>query len=168
MEAAGLSLAVVSALTELFGQCLAVYKLFVAGRDLEKASTLLCVRLAIEEQRLAQWGEGSGFSGPSNGVGADQRLIRNKVLYDVILRTLMCIKEILDDVESLTKKYELRVVETGGREIGGSLELSEGAASTEDQSVAIRRKNIKKLDHGKKSNFQFLAVSVSSSRQRRV
>jgi hypothetical protein len=117
MEVAGLAIGGVSLLLELFDQSVTAYKLFVEGKELEKTSTHLTARLNIEERRLVQWGEGSGFAGEGKDaqkkvlgeLGVDSRLLKNKALSDVISRTLICIKDVLFDADALSAKYGLKV-----------------------------------------------------------
>ncbi|KAL2678734.1 hypothetical protein Neosp_009485 [[Neocosmospora] mangrovei] len=115
MEAAGLAFGVVPIAIELFNQSVAAYKLFIEGKELEKTAAHMGARLAIEERRLVQWGEGSGLhSDPkpeiqSDAFSLDSRLLQNKALCDVVMRTLTCIKDVLYDTDSLSKKYGMKI-----------------------------------------------------------
>ncbi|PNP55393.1 hypothetical protein FNYG_15520 [Fusarium nygamai] len=115
MEAAGLAFGVIPIAIELFNQSVAAYKLFIEGKELEKTAAHMGARLAIEERRLVQWGEGSGLHSdskpeiPSDAFGLDSRLLQNKALCDVVIRTLTCIKDVLYDTDSLSKKYGMKI-----------------------------------------------------------
>lgn len=118
MEVAGLAFGVVPIAIELFNQSVAAYKLFIEGKELEKTAAHLGARLAIEERRLVQWGDGSGFRSDSESnhqsdeFGLDSRLLQNRALCDVVIRTLTCIKDVFYDTKSLSKKYGMRISTT--------------------------------------------------------
>jgi len=118
MDGVSFAFSAISLAIELFDQSVTAYKLFIEGKELEKTSTHFTAKLAIEERRLIQWGEGSGFNRTSDtdseieglgDLGVDSRLLRNDALSDVVTRTLTCIKDVLYDVDLLTKRYGLKI-----------------------------------------------------------
>ncbi|KAF4458099.1 hypothetical protein F53441_107 [Fusarium austroafricanum] len=122
MEVAGLALGVVPLAIELFKQSISAYKLFIEAKELEKTATHLGTRLAIEERRLAQWGQGTGLSGDEklesdtelDDSNLDRRLLENEALCHVVVRTLTCIKDVFDDTDCLSNKYGVKLSSDNG------------------------------------------------------
>lgn len=110
MEAAGLALAGPPLLVELIKQTINAYKLFIDAKAPENSMKHFYVRLAIEHRRLSQWGEDTGLITPSglpqqSNRYADNRLLENQGLRELIKQTLECIDETLRDATALAKRY---------------------------------------------------------------
>ncbi|KAF5553634.1 hypothetical protein FMEXI_2283 [Fusarium mexicanum] len=141
MEVAGLAIGVVPLAIELFKQSISAYKIFIEAKELEKTATHLGTRLAIEERRLAQWGQGTGLSSDGKSESGlepddrnlDQRLLENEALCHVVVRTLTCIKDVFDDTDCLSTKY------------GVKLSSSEKADSEANSSSKSTRSSISRI-----------------------
>jgi hypothetical protein len=141
MEVAGLAIGVVPLAIELFKQSISAYNIFIEAKELEKTATHLGTRLAIEERRLAQWGQGTGLSSDGKAESdlepddsnLDRRLIENEALCHVVVRTLTCIRDVFDDTDCLSSKY------------GVKLSSSEKADSKADSSSKSTRSYISRI-----------------------
>ncbi|KAK5993912.1 hypothetical protein PT974_07350 [Cladobotryum mycophilum] len=153
MDSGGLVLSAPSLLIELVKQSIAAYKLFLDGKNLEKSMAHFSVRLSIEHQRLTQWGEGSGLFAPEghSQLFTDPRLIRNQGLLGLVQQILRSIKEILEDVGQLTKKYGLLVLDPA--------ETSEARPATSEVPVAEEDENLDQAT--KKSTKKRPAMEMS-------
>ncbi|CZR43994.1 uncharacterized protein FPRO_13802 [Fusarium proliferatum ET1] len=141
MEVAGLAIGVVPLAIELFKQSISAYKIFIEAKELEKTATHLGTRLAIEERRLAQWGQGTGLSSEAKSESGlepddsnlDRRLLENEALCQVVVRTLTCVRDVFDDTDCLSDKY------------GVKLSSSEKADSEANSSSKSTRSYISKI-----------------------
>ncbi|KAG4261535.1 hypothetical protein FPRO03_11552 [Fusarium proliferatum] len=141
MEVAGLAIGVVPLAIELFKQSISAYKIFIEAKELEKTATHLGTRLAIEERRLAQWGQGTGLSSEAKSESGlepddsnlDRRILENEALCQVVVRTLTCVRDVFDDTDCLSDKY------------GVKLSSSEKADSEANSSSKSTRSYISKI-----------------------
>ena len=144
-------LGVAPLLIELFKQVVDAYKLFLEGQNLEKSMIHFTVRLEIEERRLLQWGQSSGFykdasdNSQASAFATNICLFHEKHLLPLIEKVLHCIFDVLTDVELLRMKYGLEVesnsntalierapIKTASDQIGGH-------GQSEDTNVGKRK-----------------------------
>lgn len=119
MEAIALGLGAASFLVDAFDKSLQAYNIYTQAKNLGSISAHLHSKLLIEEQRLVQWGEGVGLKRTGNsqwtenssGFSPSPRLSEGGPLYDVVLQTLANIELTLTNVEELTARYGVQILD---------------------------------------------------------
>ena len=100
-----------ASLLSLFQTCNRAYDVFIrSARNIGKDAYLLGVRLEVERQKLRLWGRYLGIS-PSQQC----RLLRAESfeVQNLVVTLLDSIKAILDDIDIITVRYGVKVVEDG-------------------------------------------------------
>lgn len=100
-----------ASLLSLFETCNRAYDVFIrSAKNIGKDAYLLGVRLEVERAKLKLWGQYLGIS-PSQQC----RLLRKESLetQNLVVTLLDCIKAILDDIDIITVRYGVKIVEPG-------------------------------------------------------
>jgi hypothetical protein len=88
---------------QLYVCCIHDYKLFLLARDYKRDSSVLTIKMQIEEIRFESWGSFSGFTAGM----IDAELAQEEPAMSVIMKTLERIKAIFEDTAGLVTKYGL-------------------------------------------------------------
>ncbi|KAL2048354.1 hypothetical protein N7G274_000265 [Stereocaulon virgatum] len=102
ISAAGIGLAVVPVVIQVFAGCIKGYQVLAEVEDMPAAYQHLLVRLRVEQTRLLNWGEKVGFveqllDHPSKTLQLDRNLV-----FDVLLE----IQALFKDCVKITNKYD--------------------------------------------------------------
>jgi len=103
----GLGIAAAGFAIQLFEAGLAAYKVFTDAKSLGADSGMLQSKLMIQYVRLLEWGDEAGLTKGETGI--DPRLRTQTLLFEAVVSALSNIRGILTDVESLQKRYGLRI-----------------------------------------------------------
>lgn len=98
-----------ASLLSLFETCNRAYDVFIrSAKNIGKDAYLLGVRLEVERAKLRLWGQYLGISS-----SLQCRLLRKESLetQNLVVTLLDCIKAILDDIDIITVRYGIRIVE---------------------------------------------------------
>lgn len=110
---AELAIGVVSltSLLTLFETCNRAYDIFIrSARNIGKDAYLLGIRLEVERAKLRLWGRYLGISRSQ-----ECRMLRKESLetQNLVVKLLDCIKTILDDIDVITVRYGVQIVDAG-------------------------------------------------------
>jgi hypothetical protein len=132
-----------------------------SGKNIEKALRHFEVRLGIEYHRLVQWGEDSGFSpdsGATDASPASTRQLQNKALFDIVERTLISIKGILEDLAGLTEQYGVTIVDEVDEVLVEEPTRSNRRPRSQMRSVQDQKMHPKMTELLKTPRFSFIAI----------
>ena len=148
-----------SFLLDTFDKAVQAYKLYSTVKSLGSVSGHLVAKLLIEECRLIQWGEGVGIRSVAeqdtkdDTRELDDRLQGNEFLCQTVLQTLAGIEDTLTDIDGLTAKYGLQILEENNAEEGklsrneivlllrpGSIPGASGLAEPSETSKALKER----------------------------
>jgi len=107
----GTAIGVVSLAFQLLGGCIKGIVILSEARNAGKVSSSLLCLLGIQELRLTEWAKRAGLLGPQGVL--DRRL--NAVVVESVLFQL---SNILGDVEKLSRRYNLRLIEVRPEDAG--------------------------------------------------
>ena len=100
-----------TSLLSLFQTCDRAYDIFIrSARNIGRDAYLLGVRLEVERAKLRLWGRYLGISQSQKC-----RLLRTESLETqrLVITLLECIKAILDDIDVITARYNVKIFEAG-------------------------------------------------------
>ncbi|KAF4965598.1 hypothetical protein FSARC_6620 [Fusarium sarcochroum] len=112
MEAAGIAFGAV-ALISLFKDCIDLFSLITAARDLGQEAAILETKLDVERMLLLQWSDRVGLLKHTNYDAPSKRENYDTPLKDpetrkTVLSVLKCIKSLLSQAEDLQQRYGLQ------------------------------------------------------------
>ncbi|KAH7202546.1 prion-inhibition and propagation-domain-containing protein [Fusarium oxysporum] len=106
MEVAGLTLGAV-ALVSLFKDCVDLFSMITAARDLGKDAAILDTKLDVERMLFLQWSERVGLlkQGSTNTLSCDEDTRQ------IVSRVLESVKDLLSESQALQRDYGLKKVD---------------------------------------------------------
>ena len=116
VSAIAFSLGAGSFLFDVFDKSVQAYGLYTSAKDFASVSKHMIAKLLIEERRLIQWGQGVGIEPIPHDITHQEsrvslRLKDNQALSQTVSQTLAGIEETLTDIDGLTSKYGLSLLE---------------------------------------------------------
>ncbi|PNP86082.1 hypothetical protein FNYG_01138 [Fusarium nygamai] len=106
MEVAGLTIGAV-ALVSLFKDCVDLFSMITAARDLGKDAALLDTKLDVEKMLFLQWSDRVGLLDSDNA----NALLRNSDTRQIISPVLESVKTLLSEGQALQRDYGLKRVD---------------------------------------------------------
>ncbi|KAF5662941.1 hypothetical protein FDENT_13232 [Fusarium denticulatum] len=152
MEVAGLTIGAV-ALVSLFKDCVDLFSMITAARDLGKDAAILDTKLDVEKMLFLQWSDRVGLLDPNNA------LLCNPDTRQIVSRVLESIKSLLSEGQALQRDYGLKRVDiiqsaSGHIDVQSTME-HQGASSFRFRKFLKQFEELKiKSDSGRHSSFK--------------